>query len=427
MKKQIIVAVAAVFFSLLVGAINAEDIRLTISRTGVISWPGETGAVYRVFSSTDLREWKEVSTVAMNATGAFKVDMTDGARFYRVEKIQPAKGTLTVANGNMPDGAIVIAGSSGNHMAQFTFSATGKSFAVNKFKLQVPWRFAQSTADITVKYTDKEGVTQMATGVFTCGNDESQPCVATFTGLSFSVLPNGSATIDVFANLVSLAVNGFSGSSGAITLLANEGFQATSDSGDVVTSLGSTDLTGNAFVVRMSKPTFAKLDAGVDPVNGPLYRFSVVADNAGIIEIKRLGFKVSAVDCQVSGLYLYDPNASTVLTDRPVDPQNGNAYLPIGEVNDNDVLIIGATPRIYEVRGTVTGYGDGGTITVEFLWDMASTANGGPITGSVADIASYGNWTVWSDRSAIGHTVFTTDWTNGFLLEGMDGIQTFTK
>jgi hypothetical protein len=290
-----------------------------------------------------------------------------------------------------------------------------------------------STASITIQYEDRNGAWQTASQSFICGNDELQPGLATFTGLSMYVPVNGDASLNVYVDIANIAQGAFSGAVGAITLLANEGFSATGDSGAVVKSAGWWDYQiGNQFVVRKSKPTFTKLDAGTDPVNGPLYRFSVVADNAGNIEIKQLGFQIRATGCDVAGLYLFDPSASTRLTDIPEDPINeypfdGDVFLPVGTFNwydQRDVLTIGTTPRVFEVRGTVTGYSEpGDSITVAFGQEIPISPN------STAYDMGDGCWShiIWSDRSAPSHTVSTGDWTNGHLVEGLDGVQTFAK
>ncbi|MDD4901050.1 MAG: hypothetical protein PHS62_02985 [Patescibacteria group bacterium] len=343
-------------------------------------------------------------------------------------------GTLTAACGNMPDSAILIAGSTGNHVAQHTFSAMNEGFTVNELKFTAPYYFALSTAGVTIEYYDRSGRAQQANSVFVTGPgpNTNSAAIATFTGLTMYVPNDANAWFDVDIDLGTIAAGAFSGASGAITLLANEGFSATGDSGTVITSLGANDLTGNTFYIRKSKPTFTMLDAGTDPVNGPLYRFSVVADNAGGIDIKQVGLQVRATGCNVSGLYLYDPNTSTVLTDVPEDLlENGNVFLPVGTFNwfnAQDTLAIGSTPKVYEVWSTVTGYnepGDSITVTFRREWYMAPNSTAYDIG------AHYSGGVIWSDRSAPMHSTFSEDWFNGFLVKGTDGVkdgvQTFTR
>jgi hypothetical protein len=212
----------------------------------------------------------------------------------------------------------------------------------------------------------------------------------------------------------------------------DNGFNATGDSGTAETTVGSADLTGNSFYNRKSKPTFAKLDAGTDPVNGALYKFSVVADNAGNIEIKQLSFTVTTTACDVTSLYLYDPSSSTTLTDdtKPVTAVQGAAVAGIVGAQDDDVLTIGTTAKTYELRGAVTGYGTAGDgITVGFKQDTAYVANGTAYAkgADLVDAGAANKYNIWSDRSASAHTTATSDWTNGYLLKDMTSSQNFSK
>ncbi len=331
-----------------------------------------------------------------------------------------SSGTLTVTNGSHPDAAIILAGSTGNYAAEYQFSAANEGFTVDKLNLKVANNFATSTAAVSLSYTDKLGATKTIDGMFITGAAEG---IATFTGLTMYVPANGDTTLKVYVSLTSIASGATSGANSAVSLDYNTGFNATGDSGTtVVTPAGSTgDFTGNAFYVRKSKPTFAKLDAGTDPVNGALYKFSVVADNAGNIEIKQLGFTVSTTTCDVNALRLYDSNSSTYITDTAVNPDaSGNVKLLVGDVN-NTVLNI-STSKTYEVRGTVTAYSaSGDSIVVRMKQDTAPVANGTAATVNASD------YNVWSDRSASAHTTATADWTNGYLIKDMTQTMSFSK
>jgi len=225
--------------------------------------------------------------------------------------------------------------------------------------------------------------------------------------------------------MTSIASGATSGANSTIILDADEGFNAVGDSGTADTSVASADLASNTFYVRKSKPTFAKLDAGTDPVNGALYKFAVVADNAGNIEIKQLSFTVSTIGCNVINLYLYDTSASTQLTDIKISPttEGSSVKLIVGTDNDNDVLVIGTTPKTYELRGAVTGYSAAGDeIIVRFKQDTIASD-----TVLAATSIANGSYNVWSDRSSSAHSTATFDWTNGYLIKDMTQSQSFSK
>jgi hypothetical protein len=363
---------------------------------------------------------------------------TDGTE---IQTITIGTGTLTTTNGSMPEEAIVLAGSTGNYMAQYTFSASNEGFTIDQLQLKVAKAFATSTAGLTIKYKNKAGtVVTSPLNVFTT-NDGIANATATFTGLTMYVPADDDATLDVYVDMASLSSSGASGATGAIILDNNEGFSAKGDAGTsqvyANSSATGSDFTGNSFYNRRTKPTFAKLDAGTDPVAGALFKFSVVADSAGTVEIKQLGFTFTTTTANVDDVYLYDPNTSTVITDTAVDiitsgqAAGGSYRLVVGRPataalsgtnGDDDILSIGSTPKTYEVRGLVTGYTTSTSINVRFKQDTAATT-----TSAVSTMVIQGAYNIWSDRSASAHTTATTDWTNGYLLKDMTASQSFSK
>jgi len=354
--------------------------------------------------------------------------ISGGSTSNPIQTITIANGVLAAANGTHPSSAIVLAGSTGNSVAQFTFSALYEGFTVSQLKLKIGNDFATSTSAVTVSYNDSAGDPQTSSVVFTTGSQAD--ATSTFTGLTFYVPANGSASINISLDMVSLSSGGHSGAVGAVSLDYNEGFLATGDSGAATTTVGSTDLTGNNFYNRKSKPTFAKLDAGTDPTS-KLYRFSVLADNAGNIDLKQLSFTISTITCDVSSLYLYEPIGGTQLTTTPVTPtwngSGGDVKLLIGDINDN-VLTIGTSATTYEVRGTVSGYGSNDMISISFKQDTAAGLTTSAYTAGADGAANVANkYNIWSDRSAGAHTTVTADWTNGYLLSDMSTAQNFSQ
>ncbi|MDP2709138.1 MAG: hypothetical protein Q8O93_03770 [bacterium] len=417
------------------GASNSYSVsfNLAASQGKVINLFGD------IKSGADAGSW--TANIDADGTG-ISTSKSVSAIALNIQTITIGSGTLTATNGSMPDAAIVIAGSAGNYMAQYTFSASNEGFTVDKLQLKVQNSFATSTAAVTVKYTDKAGAAQESTQVFTT-SAALPSATATFTGLTIYVPANGDKSIDVYVDMTSLSSNGSSGATGAVSLDYDEGFNATGDSGTAVTtpSGSSADFTGNSFYNRKTKPTFAVLDAGTTPTS-KLFRFSVVADNAGNVDIKQLAFNIVTAGADVTSLYLYDPNASSQLTTNATNvtgnASSGNVSLIVGDTGDatgNNVLTIGTVAKTYEVRGTVTGFGDSGdSISVSFKQDTAASATAGAYTlgaDSIGDTTGDADtWTInqgniWSDRSASAHTTATADWTNGFLLRDMTTSQSF--
>ncbi|MFA5360334.1 MAG: hypothetical protein WC349_05295, partial [Patescibacteria group bacterium] len=375
-----------------------------------------------VKSASNVGPW--VANIDASGSGMVTGNAVAAASATDIQTMTVAStGTLTVVNGSMPDAAILIAGSTGNEVAEYQFSAVNEGFTVDKLKLKVSNNFATSTAAVTLAWTDKNGVAKTKDGMFLAGAQSA--ATATFTGLDMYVPANGDATLKVYVSLTSIASGAFSGANSTISLDGNEGFNAVGDSGTPDTTLASADLESKNFIVRKSKPTFAKLDAGTDPVGGALYKFSVVADNAGNIEIKQLSFVVTTTGCEVNDLYLYEPNASVTLTDTAVDPTTeGSTVKLLVSAVDDDVLLIGNTAQTYEVRGVVTSYGTNDSILVRMRQDVTSG-----VANAVANTINGSSYNTWSDRSGVlgVHTTATADWTSGYLVKDMGQTQSFSK
>jgi hypothetical protein len=350
------------------------------------------------------------------------------------QTITIGSGSLTTTNGAKPAAAVLIGGSTGNYMAQFTFSASNEAFTIDKLKLKVPNGFATSTTGVTVKYKDKNGANQQSTQVLAFGSQAN--ATATYTGLTLYVPANGSANLDVYVDLTTVGTGaGASGAAGAITLEYNEGFNANGDSGTSQTNIGSTgsaDLTNNTFYVRKSKPTFAVLDAGTAPTS-KLFRFSVAADSAGNIDLKQLAFNIVTAGCDITALKLYDQDGTALTTDsvNPVGDSTSsmNASVLIGSTvgsTGDNVETISTTAKIYELKGTVTGFGDSGdSITVSFKQDTSAGTTSGALTVGADGAYTANEGFVWSDRSASAHTTATLDWTNGYLLKDTATSESF--
>ncbi|MDO8592348.1 MAG: hypothetical protein Q7R92_01075 [bacterium] len=339
-------------------------------------------------------------------------------------------GTLNIVNGSMPDSAIILAGATGQYVAEYKFSAVNEGFTVDKLKLKTGKSFATSTTAVSLSYKDKDGATKTADGMFSA-DDAQTNATATFTGLTMYVPagPTG-ASLKVYVSMTS-ATAITSGANSTISLDADEGFNATGDAGTADTSATNSDLASNSFYVRLSKPTFVVLSAGTAPTTR-LFKFSVQADNAGSIEIKQLAFNVVTSGCTVSQLYLF--GGSSQLTTTKVNPtwdgtSSANASLlrgaASGATGDN-VLFISSTVETYEVKGTVSGFGDSGdSIEVSFKEDVVTAANATALTAGADGVYTVDEGNIWSDRSNSAHTTATADWTNGFLLKNMSDAQSF--
>lgn len=348
------------------------------------------------------------------------------ASVQTLQTITIGNGSLTLSAGTHPDAANLIAGTSGNWVGQFRFNAANTAYTINKFVIGVPNNFATSTASMTIEYPKADGSTGSMTSVVVSG--DTGTLYASFVGVGMYVAKDAEALVNVKLALTSIASGATSGVQGNVTFVPNSNFEAVNTAGVVIDNVGSTSYTGSNYYVRKSVPTFARVALSNTPLSDEaIFKFTVVADSAGTIDIKQLGFTVTtAGSVSVTSMKLYNSETGLAITDTGVNADgSGNVKLVVG-AEDDDVLSIGTTAKTYDVRGTVTAWGTGDQISVKFKEDTAvigtptnSAYNDDSITLRAA------NYNIWSDRSASTHTTITTDWTNGYLLKNMNGTQTY--
>lgn len=289
--------------------------------------------------------------------------------------------------------------------------------------------------NVTVSYKDQNGATQTATQALAI--TATYPyATATFTGLQFYVPTNDSSNIDVFVGTPTVASGATSGAainaliSGGGTSGANNDFRSINAAGTPLTNVNGTgsgtsgpNLASNGtFYVFKSIPTFAMLAApSTVPSSGSaLYRFSITADPAGAVEWTHLKFNVATSDTvatadQLSNAYLVDEAAPSVnLLDNTTTSASTTINSITIDLTQNATQakyqqIAAGSSKIYDLYATVAGYTTGSTISLSLASDS------GFVTPTTA--AGVGKNTVWSDRSAPGHTTGTSDWAGGFLLK----------
>lgn len=369
--------------------------------------------------ATDATPGSWAASASANGSGAVTGNSVTASE-QELQSMTIGSGNLYVNNGSHPDADILLAGTNDNYMGEFTFTAANEGYTISKLLLKVLNNFATSTAGITIKYTDKAGAEKTASQVFV--TNSGSYTTAAFTGLTMYVPKDTDKSLKVYVNLTSIASGATSGATSGIYLDKDTSFTATGDSGVTKSDVGTGDLNGNAFIVRKSKPTFARQAVTGTPSTGSaLYKFTVVSDASGNIELKQLGFSAATTGVSITGAQLYDTSTGLPITDSAVEfGANDYVRLIVGG-NDDDVLNIGTTAKTYEMRGTVTGWGSGDSITLRFKQDSAATPNANSAT------INANSYNTWSDRSATNHSTTSTDWTNGYLLKNMTDAQSFSN
>ena len=376
--------------------------------------------VGNIISGSDDGEW--IANIDADGSGAITGNSVS-ATAANIQTITIGSGSLFLNNGSHPASDIIVAGGTGIEVGEFTFSSQNEDFTITKLNLKTENNFATTTSSVKITYTDKDGQTKTASSIILSSTSQSLS-TATFENLAIYVPKDGDVTITVSVDTVLLSSSGASGASGNFDIDWNNGFKATGGSGTNVTTVGSADISGNTFYIRKSKPTFTRVAVtGSNPGGStPLYKFSVVADSAGNIEIKQLAFDFATSGASISQAYLYYPANQEQITDTKVDvDENYEVELIVGG-NDNDVIIANTSAKTYEVRATVTGWGDTGDSVDTFFVQDTSAGN----TASAETIITTDSQNiVWSDRSVSDHSTTSSDWTNGYLLRNMTDVQSF--
>lgn len=383
-----------------------------------------------ILSGSDAGSW--IATVdQVDGTGS----ATGNSASYTTDVILQ---TITVGSGSLSlnsDSSVssysnnnnVIAGASGAKAGKFKFTGVNSDFTVQELKVKIGNDAATSVSAVTLRYKDTNGVTQTASQALAI-NASYAYATATFTGLTMAVPANGDAYLEVLVDTATIANGAKSGAGINVSIDYNEGFKAVSGSGTVSTSVGSADVSApGTFYVRRSIPTFTRVDLTNAPSSSSaLYQFTLVADTAGAIEVKKLTFDVVTTGVTIADFYLREVGQSSNVNDATPEADSSNdVAIFVGGQYDSDVISVGAgTSKTFQLFGTVTGWGDtGDSITITFAEDSSSTVTASSATFTTEEL-------VWSDLSITGaaHTTITADWTNGYLIKDFsDDVESYSS
>jgi len=245
----------------------------------------------------------------------------------------------------------------------------------------------------------------------------------TFTGLNMFVPKDGSAVMDVSADIVTITAAADSGDEGDLTLAVNNSqtFRAVGlgsgsvdtnpdDSSGVVQS--QNDVAGNDMVVRKTRPTVtlaslptATLTNGTKTVS----KFTVSADAAEDVSLYEIewDFSTSGAVMTLSSAQLYDnANPSTVLTASGTPAFTHNNGGTIKYQLASEEVIPAGTSKTYFLNVTVNGSNGSDSLLTRLRSPYTTT-----VTTNAYDAAVNATF-VWSDNSASGHSYTTSDWGN---------------
>jgi hypothetical protein len=367
------------------------------------------------------------ATITTSTTGTGDITgISASAASTALQTITVGNGSLTATTGaGDPTSTNVVAGASSIPVGEFNFAASNSAFTVQNLAVLIPNGAATSVTNVTLTYKDANGATQTATQPLNVAavNAAGQYATATFTGLTMYVPANDSANLDVSVGTPTVASGATSGAAINVKLdlggasSGNGTFRAINSAGSSITlvSTGAAISSNGTFYVRKSVPTFAMItpSSSIPATGSPIYKFSITADPAGAIEWSKLTFNVGTTSATITNAYLTDDSSGTNLVDNTTTSASTTATTITVDLTKNATqpkyaqVAAGAT-KVYDLYGTVTGFTTGSTITISLAADSSPVANG---------VASASGNVSWSDRSASGHSISTTDWTNGYLLK----------
>jgi peptidoglycan hydrolase-like protein with peptidoglycan-binding domain len=299
--------------------------------------------------------------------------------------------------------------------AKFKFDSTGVGFNVSDISVNIPTS-ATTVAQAVMLY---DGATLLA----------AQPglAITTFNGLSWNV-PAGQSKILTVKIQVS-TVGGGAGMTQAnlqTTLTAFNAINTISGAATVGTELNP---SGNPIYVYAGLPVITQQALSSNTLsnglNKPLLKFNVVP-NGGAITWKQMYFDlmkspgVFVGTSASAGISLWDVTAG------------GNIQLA-GTFTNQNIYNIGtsgtvrfiatneevvSSTKTYELRGNIANANASGAyVTTTLAQDSAAIVVSDSFASIVANDVDAPF--VWSDVSAISHSVTTTDWTSDFMIQNL--------
>ena len=335
--------------------------------------------------------------------------------------------------------SLVVAGNEVT-LAKFRFTAQYEDLTLNKVKIGV----VDSTSSVASTSTANEvemlklydGTTLIAEQPI-----DSSTGLATFSGLKdkgFVIPKDSSKVLTVKAELNTISGGADSGET-LYAFLSTSGFEVIGQNtiNEFATSTGCTEngCYGNPKVVHKTVPIIEAQEAEETLLTAgeePLMKFTVTADEAEQVSIKKIALEVSVSNATVN----LDKIALKDLT-------NGTWYRPSGQGGDFTINLSGATGTIstgstttqiefdtpvtvaagqsvtFQVYVNVESVGDG-SASVQGRLVLASSEESNPAGPNTYDNINTGdNYFIWSDHSVVPHSENSLDWFNGYKVEGL--------
>jgi len=425
-----------VIFDNLSVTIPAGQTKVLVAKADIQA-SASTGTVYAVISSSNVGDYVSAQDEESNTV------TPTGSVSGPTITISSA-GTVTI--GRAPSDAetragLVVAGNEVT-LAKFRFTAQNEDLELKKIKVGVVDSDTATSATTTANEVSLlklyDGTTLLAEQPIDSSNG-----LATFTGLSGFVVPKDSSkTLTVKADLNTISGGADSGAS-LYAFLSTSSFEMLGQNTitSFTTSTGCTTnkgCYGNRKVVYKTVPTIEVADAEdtLLSINSeePLMKFTVTADSAEQVSIKRITLQISATNATVSLDTLgdiaikdltnnvwYRTSDNTLTHTTTSDIGDGkSATSTITFADTGGVTIAAGSSVTFQVYVNVTALGSG-SASVQGKLVLNSSEESAPATPAAYSSISSGNnnYFIWSDNSAVPHNENTSDWLNGYKVEGL--------
>lgn len=343
-----------------------------------------------------------------------------------------ANGTLTTSlDSSNPDASLIAAGSTGVLLTVLKMEATYEDIELDTIMLTADVTTAASSSvnDYVKLYLyDEDGnkvveTTPTSSVTYTITVPDYVESNGNWvSGFKVANEDTNGAKLYVKADFSSIG-SGLAGTSGAqvgwkvgnaLDIIATG-----KESGQGATEAGTAN--SNTHWVYKSVPTVAMVDLPTTILgNGTktISKFSVTADAKGDIDLKKLSFTVATTSCVLgdSTIILYDVTGSDTAMNTAVS--SGASGL-VEIVFTNPRTVSAGQTKTFELRGTISGAGTAGdTVSTELMGDAVFATETYPDTYALINAGAQNDF-IWSDMSATSHAITTSDWTNGYLVDGL--------
>jgi hypothetical protein len=376
-------------------------------------------------------------------------------------------GSLTIVrDAASPVSGIVLAGTTGNTVSKFKFTAANEAFVVNKLQVDLSTTASEgSITKVTASWPggNKEGYLSQSAGTSS----------VTFMSLGWAIAKDTSAVLDIKVD--TKAVDQNQTETGRVIRADLDyyyNFEAVGESQTVKTAIdsASANVQGYAMYLRKAKPTITTTAYSAALMNQEvgLYQFSVKAEQEPIT-LKQLGFDLTvyqgttgtttigslsfwkgssqytASDVNIQAFAVAPASMATTTTGVTTAVSNSVLIL-VGFKNDKEVEIAAGETVTFTLKGVVSGIDQtGDSISIRLASEVAGSSDvtgyvlrdGSSIplsVGTGTNLGVYYNF-IWSDKAkGVGHTSTegatsgSLDWANGLYPMQLAGSYwTFTK